>query len=237
MKVLKDSLNVKKWLLCGSVPAAVLNFFLLTHSHISVTQQQVDSVNRELAAAALAPAGCKPSPCRLDDSLTTHICHVLTCLFSASVPSWPCRQDASLLCELCDTRRTSSIRFSICEHRRDHSGNVSRVKLQVSQWNRKERGPTWCATADVALILHAFFFYFPLLLDVKGPHGPKELLAQVPQFNPFEGKSSGNGQISDKHFHLILSNSLVVSPNSPPPSTLRDGPHLDRLTSRLHSSD
>lgn len=73
MKVLKDSLNVKKWLLCGSVPAAVLNFFLLTHSHISVTQQQIDSVNREPATAALAPAGCKPSPCRLELTDGTHL--------------------------------------------------------------------------------------------------------------------------------------------------------------------
>lgn len=39
---------------------------------------------------------------------------VLTCLFSVSVPIWPCRQDTSLFCVLCDTKRTTSIRLSIC---------------------------------------------------------------------------------------------------------------------------
>lgn len=43
---------------------------------------------------------------------------LLTCLFSVSVPSWPCRQVTSLLCVLCNTRRTSSIRLSICTWRK-----------------------------------------------------------------------------------------------------------------------
>lgn len=49
---------------------------------------------------------------------------------------------------------------------------------------------------------------------------------KLPQFNPFEGKRSGNGEIPDKHFHLSLANTQ----EGPPKSTLCDRPHLDRLT-------
>lgn len=52
----------KAALLCSSG----LHIFLLTHTHISVTQQEVDSGSWEPAAAALAPAGLKPCPCRLE---------------------------------------------------------------------------------------------------------------------------------------------------------------------------
>lgn len=59
----------KAALLCSSG----LNIFLLTHTHISVTQQEVDSGSREPAAAALAPAGLKPSPCRLEPTDDTDL--------------------------------------------------------------------------------------------------------------------------------------------------------------------
>lgn len=39
---------------------------------------------------------------------------VLTCLFSASVPMWPCRHVTILLCVLWETTRTISMRRSIC---------------------------------------------------------------------------------------------------------------------------
>lgn len=40
-----------------------------------------------------------------------------TCLFSASAPTCPCRQDTILLCVLWETTRTSSMRRSICQQR------------------------------------------------------------------------------------------------------------------------
>lgn len=58
----------------------------------------------------------------------------LTCLFSVSVPSWPCRQETSLLCVLWDTKRTSSSRLSICGHtqkKEEKKNKKQKIKCSV----------------------------------------------------------------------------------------------------------
>ncbi len=51
----------------------------------------------------------------MTDMLCSHKhCYALTCLFSASVPICPCKHATILLCVLCETTRTNSIRRSIC---------------------------------------------------------------------------------------------------------------------------
>lgn len=72
----------------------------------------------------------------------------LTCLFSASAPMCPCRHDTILLCVLCDTTRTSSMRRSICvrqdrmvstQRSRGQTGTLQHCKLGMERFLKTVR--------------------------------------------------------------------------------------------------
>lgn len=74
----------------------------------------------------------------------------LTCLFSLSVPSWPCRHNTSFLWALCDTERTVSNRFSICMWTMETKHDV---KKKISE----QSGPEFCQRRDSCISAHADF--------------------------------------------------------------------------------